>query len=137
VTVATITASVCLAMKEHGDPTQDQPRSQWGEQSAGMNQGMRVLSYLIGGVVLYGLLGWVGDRFFSTTFLLPVGIVGGAALAIFVIIRRFGRVDSSTIDELAALRRQRAAGRGARARLAAAHREQASRTSGTRTEGER
>ena len=136
-TVATMTASVCLAMKEHGDPTQDQPRSQWGESSAGLNQGMRVLSYLIGGVVLYGLLGWVGDRYLHTTFLLPVGIVGGAALAIYVIIRRFGQVDSSTIDELAALRRQRAAGRGSRARLAAAQRDQASSTSGTRTEGER
>jgi F0F1-type ATP synthase assembly protein I len=124
-------------MKQHGDPTQDQPRSQWGESSAGLNQGMRVLSYLIGGVVLYGLLGWVGDRYLHTTFLLPVGIVGGAALAIYVIIRRFGQVDSPTIDELAALRRQRAAGRGAGARLAATHREQASPTSDTRTEGER
>jgi ATP synthase protein I len=124
-------------MKQHGDPTQDQPRSQWGESSAGLNQGMRVLSYLIGGVVLYGLLGWVGDRYLHTTFLLPVGIVGGAALAIYVIIRRFGQVDSTTIDELAALRRQRAAGRGAGARLAAKHREQASPTSDTRTEGER
>jgi F0F1-type ATP synthase assembly protein I len=123
-------------MKEHGDPTQDQPRSQWGEQSAGMNQGMRVLSYLIGGVVLYGLLGWVGDRYLHTTFLLPVGIIGGAALAIYVIIRRFGQVDRATIDELAALRRQRAAGRGARARSTPAQRDQA-RTSGTRTEGER
>ena len=136
-TVATITASVCLAMKQHGDPKQDQPRSQWGEKSVGLNQGMRVLSYLIGGVVLYGLLGWVGDRYFHTTFLLPVGIVGGAGLAIYVIIRRFGQVDSATIDELAALRRQRAAGRGARARSAAAHRDQASPTPGTRTEGER
>jgi F0F1-type ATP synthase assembly protein I len=137
VTVATITASVCLAMKQHGDPKQDQPRSQWGEKSVGLNQGMRVLSYLIGGVVLYGLLGWVGDRYFHTTFLLPVGIVGGAGLAIYVIIRRFGQVDSATIDELAALRRQRAAGRGAQARSAAAHRDQASPTPGTRTEGER
>jgi ATP synthase protein I len=137
VTVATMTASVCLAMKEHGDPTQDQPRSQWGENSAGMNQGIRVLSYLIGGVVLYGLLGWVGDRYLHTTFLLPVGIVGGAALAIYVIIRRFGQVDSTTIDELAALRRQRAAGRGAQTRSAAAHRDQASPTSDTRTEGKR
>jgi ATP synthase protein I len=136
VTVATITASVCLAMKEHGDPTQDQPRSQWGEQSAGMNQGMRVLSYLIGGVVLYGLLGWVGDRYLHTTFLLPVGIIGGAALAIYVIIRRFGQVDRTTIDELAALRRQRAAGRGARARSTAALRDHTP-TSGTRTEGDR
>jgi ATP synthase protein I len=131
-----MTASVCLAMKEHGDPTQDQPRSQWGEQSAGLNQGMRVLSYLIGGVVLYGLLGWVGDRYFHTTFLLPVGIVGGAALAIYVIIRRFGQVESTTIDELAALRRQRATGRGAQARLAAAQRQEASPTSDSRTEGE-
>jgi F0F1-type ATP synthase assembly protein I len=128
---------VCLAMKEHGDPTQDQPRSQWGENSAGLNQGIRVLSYLIGGVVLYGFLGWVGDRYLHTTFLLPVGIVGGAALAIYVIIRRFGQVDSTTIDELAALRRQRAAGRDAQARSAAVHRDQASPTSGTRTEGER
>ena len=135
-TVATITASVCLAMKQHGDPTQDQPRSQWGEQSAGMNQGMRVLSYLIGGVVLYGLLGWVGDRYLHTTFLLPVGIIGGAALAIYVIIRRFGQVDRTTIDELAALRRQRAAGRGARARSTAAQRDHTP-TPGTRTEGER
>jgi len=124
-------------MKQHGDPTQDQPRSQWGESSAGLNQGMRVLSYLIGGVVLYGLLGWVGDRYLHTSFLLPVGIIGGAALAIYVIIRRFGQVDSTTIDELAALRRQRAAGRGAGARLAATQAEQASPTSDTRTEGER
>jgi F0F1-type ATP synthase assembly protein I len=123
-------------MKQHGDPTQDQPRSQWGESSAGLNQGMRVLSYLIGGVVLYGLLGWVGDRYLHTSFLLPVGIIGGAALAIYVIIRRFGQVDSTTIDELAALRRQRAAGRGAGARLAATQAEQASPTSDTRTEGE-
>ena len=124
-------------MKQHGDPTQDQPRSQWGESSAGLNQGMRVLSYLIGGVVLYGFLGWVGDRYLHTSFLLPVGIIGGAALAIYVIIRRFGQVDSTTIDELAALRRQRAAGRGAGARLAATQAEQASPTSDTRTEGER
>jgi len=124
-------------MKQHGDPTQDQPRSQWGESSAGLNQGMRVLSYLIGGVVLYGFLGWVGDRYLHTSFLLPVGIIGGAALAIYVIIRRFGQVDSTTIDELAALRRQRAAGRGAGARLAATPREQASPTSDTRTEGKR
>jgi F0F1-type ATP synthase assembly protein I len=124
-------------MKEHGDPTQDQPRSQWGEKSAGMNQGMRVLSYLIGGVVLYGLVGWLGDRYLHTTFLLPVGIVGGAALAIYVIIRRFGQVDKATIDELAALRRERAAGRGFHARSAAAQPDEASPTSGPRTEEHR
>ena len=56
-----------------------------------MNQGMRVLSYLISGVTLYGLLGWLGDHLLGTSFLLPIGIVGGAALGVYVIIRRFGR----------------------------------------------
>ena len=43
-----------------------------------MDQGMRVLSYLISGVLLYGALGWVGDHFLHTSFLLPIGIVLGA-----------------------------------------------------------
>jgi ATP synthase protein I len=80
-------------MKEQREPLQDQPRSQGGEKLDGMNQGMRVLSYLISGVLVYGLLGWLGDHYLGTRFLLPVGIVGGAALGVFVIIRRFGRVE--------------------------------------------
>lgn len=53
-----------------------------------MNQGMQVLSYLISGIALYGLLGWAGDHLLGTAFLLPVGIVLGAGLGIFVVIRR-------------------------------------------------
>lgn len=63
------------------------------EASAGMDQGLRVLSYLISGVLLYGGLGWVGDHFLGTGFLLPIGIVAGAAFGVYVIIRRFGQVD--------------------------------------------
>jgi hypothetical protein len=37
-----------------------------------------VLSYLIGGVLVYGGLGWLGDHFLGTSFLLPLGIVLGA-----------------------------------------------------------
>jgi F0F1-type ATP synthase assembly protein I len=55
-----------------------------------MDMGMQVLSYLIAGVALYGFLGWLGDRFLGTGFLLPIGIVLGAALGCYVIIRRFG-----------------------------------------------
>jgi ATP synthase protein I len=93
VTAATITASVCHAMKEQSKPPQDQPTPQGGEKTDGMNQGMRVLSYLISGVAVYGLLGWLGDHYLGTGFLLPVGIVLGAALGVFVIIRRFGRIE--------------------------------------------
>ncbi len=59
------------------------------DMSAGMDEGLRVLSYLISGVLFYGFLGWVGDHFLGTSFLLPVGIILGAALAIYIIIRRF------------------------------------------------
>jgi F0F1-type ATP synthase assembly protein I len=93
VTGTAITASVCHAMKEQREPRQDQPRSQGGEKSDGMNQGIRVLSYLISGVLVYGLLGWLGDHYLGTRFLAPIGIVAGAALGVFTIIRRFGRVE--------------------------------------------
>lgn len=56
----------------------------------GVDRGMRVLSYLISGVVFYGLLGWLGDHLLGTMFLLPIGIVLGAAMGVYVIIRRYG-----------------------------------------------
>jgi ATP synthase protein I len=95
VTVATITASVCHAMKEQPKATFDQPRSQGGEEASGMDLGLRVLSYLISGVLVYGLLGWLGDHYLGTKFLLPIGIVAGAAFGAYVIIRRYGRIDDA------------------------------------------
>jgi ATP synthase protein I len=96
VTAARITASVCHAMNGHGEAGQDQPRSQRGAKLDGMNLGMRVLSYLISGVAFYGFLGWVGDHFLGTGFLLPIGIVLGAGLGCYVIIRRFGNEEMIT-----------------------------------------
>lgn len=58
-----------------------------------MDQGMRALSYLISGVLLYGALGWVGDHFLHTSFLLPIGIVLGAAFGIYSTIRRLSVTD--------------------------------------------
>jgi F0F1-type ATP synthase assembly protein I len=64
----------------------DQGRSE--PDSTAMDQGMRVLSYLISGVLFYGALGWVGDHFLRTSFLLPIGIVLGAGLGIYLTIKR-------------------------------------------------
>ena len=110
----TITASVSLAMTDDGEVHGDQPRSQGGEKSAGMNEGMRVLSYLLSGVLFYGFLGWLGDHFLGTHFLVPVGILLGAGFGVYAIIRRFGQVDPAELTRLAGLRRQRAAGRRTR-----------------------
>jgi F0F1-type ATP synthase assembly protein I len=62
----------------------------------GMNLGMQILSYLISGVLLYGAIGWVGDHFLGTRFLLPVGIIIGAGLAIYMIIKRVGMLADGT-----------------------------------------
>ena len=52
-----------------------------------------MLSYLIAGVALYGgSAGWP-TTCWAPAFWLPLGIVLGAAFAVYVIIRRFGRVD--------------------------------------------
>jgi ATP synthase protein I len=85
-------------MNEYGDAGQSHPRSARAEKLDGMNLGMRVLSYLISGVGFYGFLGWLGDHFLGTGFLLPLGIVLGAGLGCYVIIRRFGSVDEEGFD---------------------------------------
>ncbi|HEY6811046.1 MAG TPA: hypothetical protein VI074_00010 [Propionibacteriaceae bacterium] len=84
-------------MKEQPQTAMDQPKSQGGEDSDGMDLGLRVLSYLISGVLIYGLLGWLGDYYFGTRFLLPIGIVAGAAFGCYVIIRRFGHVGDAEL----------------------------------------
>lgn len=67
-----------------------QGSASWVAMDSGIDRGMRVLSYLISGVVVYGLLGWLGDHLLGTMFLLPSGIVLGAAMGVYVIIRRYG-----------------------------------------------
>lgn len=58
----------------------------------GMDEGLRVLSYLVAGVLFYGGLGWLGDYVLHTSFLLPLGLILGAAGATVLIIRRYGQV---------------------------------------------
>jgi ATP synthase protein I len=67
----------------------EDPQPGAGDGSQGMNQAMQALSYLISGVVFYGGLGWLGDHFLGTRFLVPVGIVLGAGFGIYLVIKRF------------------------------------------------
>ena len=47
------------------------------------------VSYLVTGVGLYGLAGWLLDAWLDTSFLLPVGIVVGAVLGVYLTYLRF------------------------------------------------
>lgn len=59
------------------------------EEQRGIDQGLRSVSYLIAGVLLYGGIGWLLDRWLGTVFLLPMGIVLGAAGGVYLIYKRF------------------------------------------------
>lgn len=50
-----------------------------------------VISYLVGGVLLYGGAGWLLDRWLGTRGFVGAGIVFGAAAGVWVIWLRYGR----------------------------------------------
>ncbi|MDR1386825.1 MAG: hypothetical protein LBJ44_04390 [Propionibacteriaceae bacterium] len=52
--------------------------------------GLTALSLILSGLLLYGGLGWAVDRLCGTGWFLPVGLIGGLALGVFMVIRRFG-----------------------------------------------
>jgi ATP synthase protein I len=45
--------------------------------------------YLVSGVLLYGLVGWLLDRWLGTSFLVAIGILLGAVLGTFQTWARF------------------------------------------------
>jgi F0F1-type ATP synthase assembly protein I len=63
------------------DPSQPRPAS----------EGWAILSYLIGGMALYGLMGWLIGRWTGLPWLFPVGMLVGLASAIALVILRVTR----------------------------------------------
>lgn len=57
------------------------------------DDGMVALSYIMAGLILYGGLGWLGDHYLHTKWLLPVGLVAGVASSTYLIIKRYGRLE--------------------------------------------
>jgi ATP synthase protein I len=49
-----------------------------------------ILGTLVAGVLAWGAIGWLLDRWLGTEFLVAVGILVGAAGAFYLIIRRYG-----------------------------------------------
>lgn len=53
--------------------------------------GSTIIAYLLSGPALFGGLGWLLSEWLGTTFFLPVGILLGMALSLYVIWLRYGR----------------------------------------------
>lgn len=47
--------------------------------------------YLVSGVLMYGLLGWLADRWLGTSFLVVFGILLGAGFGLYMTWVRFNR----------------------------------------------
>jgi F0F1-type ATP synthase assembly protein I len=49
-----------------------------------------IIGTLVAGVLAWGFIGWLLDRWLGTQFLVAIGILVGAAGAFYLIIRRYG-----------------------------------------------
>lgn len=63
-----------------------------GADSRTSNPGLTITSLLLSGMLFYGGLGWLVDRWVGTTgVFLPIGIVLGLVGALYLVYVRFGR----------------------------------------------
>jgi len=70
-------------MAPHDDPSPD-------ADAQPLQDPWQAFSYIVSGVLFYGGLGWLADRWWETSYLVAVGILVGAALGIYLVLRRFG-----------------------------------------------
>jgi|GEM_PF-255910 F0F1-type ATP synthase assembly protein I len=63
-------------------------------RAQGIDTGWAVFSYLIGGMLAYGGIGWLIGRAVHVPLLFPAGMLVGMAISIGYIIHRYGRGDS-------------------------------------------
>jgi hypothetical protein len=58
---------------------------------ASASAGWTIFSYMIGGMALYGAIGWLISRWTQIALLFPAGMLAGLGLAITMIILRYRR----------------------------------------------
>lgn len=59
----------------------------------------QAFSYLVAGVLFYGLVGWALDRWLGTSYLVILGIFVGAGLGVYMTFGRFGGLATKQDDE--------------------------------------
>ncbi len=60
-------------------------------RARGLDIGWTVFSYLISGMLAYGIIGWLIGRAVHVELLFPIGMLVGLAISIGFIIHRYGR----------------------------------------------
>jgi ATP synthase protein I len=61
------------------------------EEGSGANRGMVAISYLIGGMAAWGLIGWLVDSWLHAGGVITaIGVVLGMAGGVYLMVRRMG-----------------------------------------------
>jgi ATP synthase protein I len=71
--------------QQHGQEQGEQPH---GPREA---DGWQILSYMLGGMIFYGGIGWVAAHYTGISVLFPIGMILGIGLSVAMIIFRFTR----------------------------------------------
>ncbi len=70
------------------------PGRDQGEAWRGANQAWDVIGLMLSGILVCGGLGWLLDRWFGLgDVFLPVGMIAGVGLAIWLVYLKHGRTD--------------------------------------------
>lgn len=81
-------------MSFSSDPAPDDPDDPDEQRRAGDRRDSemytKVVGYLLAGPLLYGGIGWALDLWLGIGFLLPVGVLLGFALSLYLIWFRYG-----------------------------------------------
>jgi F0F1-type ATP synthase assembly protein I len=74
----------------NGDQSPQRPRDDH-EAASGAQYGWTAVSYLIGGILVWGFVGWLIDRWIDTGGIATaIGAVIGAAGGVYLTVRRSG-----------------------------------------------
>jgi ATP synthase protein I len=60
-------------------------------RDGGQNAGLTIFSYLLSGMLVYGGLGWLIAHWTGVSLIFPLGMLFGLAVAVGVMIYRYGR----------------------------------------------
>jgi ATP synthase protein I len=75
-----------------GRPSASDPaRPEAPDGPPAQNAGWTIFSYLLSGMLFYGVVGWLVSRWTHIALLFPVGMLVGLALAIVLIVFKYGR----------------------------------------------
>ncbi len=76
------------------DHAHEEPRSRPARPAAprgsGAETGYAVIGTLISGMAVWGGVGWLLDRWLDTKVFVPVGIILGISVAIYLVVVRYG-----------------------------------------------